>query len=135
MLVTGSGSPTCAMVYKLTERENSSGAMQAVAKKSVGKASVPGRKLAYRSYEYNLANAEHVISGTEEALAGFNPEPDWRDLLVTYVDHGSINKEYQGGQAVLKARDHRTKALDELPIGALSLMRGEPILPTTIETV
>ena len=41
MLVTGSGAPTCAMVYKLTERENSAGVMQPVAKKSKDKASVP----------------------------------------------------------------------------------------------
>ena len=65
MLVTGSGAPTCAMVYKLTERENSAGVMQPVAKKSKDKASVPGRKLAYRSYEYGLAETEHVISGSE----------------------------------------------------------------------
>ena len=52
MLVTGSGAPTCAMVYKLTERENSAGDMQPVAKKSKDKATVPGRKLAFRSYEY-----------------------------------------------------------------------------------
>ncbi len=43
MLVTGSGAPTCAMVYKLTERENSAGEMQPVAKKSKDKATVPGR--------------------------------------------------------------------------------------------
>lgn len=135
MLVTGSGAPTCAMVYKLTERQNSSGVMQAVAKKSVGKASVPGRKLAYRSYEYNLAEAEHIIAGEDEKLNDFKPPKDWRNLLVTYVDKGRINKKYQGGQAVLKARDHRAQVLEELPIGALSLMRGEPILPTIIQGV
>ena len=65
-LVTGSGAPTCAMVYKLTERENADGVMQPVAKKSKDKATVPGRKLAFRSYEYNLADCEHVISGSED---------------------------------------------------------------------
>ena len=49
MLVTGSGAPTCAMVYKLTERENADGIMEPVAKKSKDTATVPGRKLAYRS--------------------------------------------------------------------------------------
>ena len=39
-LVTGSGAPTCAMVYKLTERENADGVMQPVAKKSKDKATV-----------------------------------------------------------------------------------------------
>ena len=135
MLVTGSGAPTCAMVYKLTERENSDGVMQAVAKKSVGKASVPGRKLAYRSYHNGVADAEHVISGAEDALAAYTPEQDWRDLLVTYVDHGQGKPEFQGEQAVLDAREHRAKALKELPINALSLMKGEPVLPTLVRTI
>lgn len=135
MLVTGSGAPTCAMVYKLTERENSSGNMEAVAKKSVGKASVPGRKLAYRSYHNGVADAEHVISGAEEALAAYTPEQDWRDLLVTYVDNGQCMPGYQGGQAVLDAREHRAKALEELPINALSLMKGEPVLPTLVRSI
>lgn len=81
-LVTGSGAPTCAMVYKLTERENADGVMQPVAKKSKDKATVPGRKLAFRSYEYNLADCEHVISGAEDQLAAFRPEEGWKDLLV-----------------------------------------------------
>ncbi len=103
MLVTGSGAPTCAMVYKLTERENANGVMEPVAKKSKDKATVPGRKLAYRSYEYNLADCEHVISGSESKLADFHAPEGWKDLLVQYVDHGEINHEYQGHD------DHRTK--------------------------
>ena len=66
------------MVYKLTERENSAGDMQPVAKKSKDKATVPGRKLAFRSYEYSLADCEHVISGSEEQLAAYQPEEGWR---------------------------------------------------------
>ena len=135
MLVTGSGAPTCAMVYKLTERENSNGNMEAVAKKSAGKASVPGRKLAYRSYHNGVADAEHVISGAEKALAAYAPEQDWRDLLVTYVDHGQSMPGYQGRQAVMDAREHRAKSLEELPINALSLMKGEPVLPTLVESI
>ena len=84
MLVTGSGAPTCAMVYKLTERENSAGEMQPVAKKSKDKATVPGRKLAFRSYEYSLADCEHVISGSEDKLAAYQPEDGWKDLLGDY---------------------------------------------------
>ena len=82
-LVTGSGAPTCAMVYKLTERENADGVMQPVAKKSKDKATVPGRKLAFRSYEYNLADCEHVISGSEDQLAAFRPEEGWKDCWST----------------------------------------------------
>ncbi|KAB8288730.1 nicotinate phosphoribosyltransferase [Bifidobacterium ramosum] len=130
MLVTGSGAPTCAMVYKLTERENADGTMQPVAKKSKDKASIPGRKLAYRSYEYNLADCEHVISGSEDALAKYVPQDGWKDLLVDYVDHGEIDPQYQGHDAIMAAHEYRAQALAELPITAQSLMKGEPVIPT-----
>lgn len=129
-LVTGSGAPTCAMVYKLTERENADGVMQPVAKKSKDKATVPGHKLAFRSYEYNLADCEHVISGSEDQLAAFRPEEGWKDLLVDFVDHGQIDATWQGHDAIMAAHDYRAKALAELPITAQSLMRGEPVIPT-----
>ncbi|MBW3082767.1 nicotinate phosphoribosyltransferase [Bifidobacterium phasiani] len=129
-LVTGSGAPTCAMVYKLAEREGADGTMTPVAKKSKDKATVPGRKLAFRSYEYNLADCEHVIAGSEADLAAFRPEEGWKDLLVDFVDHGEIDSRYQGHDAIMAAHDYRAKALAELPITAQSLMRGEPVIPT-----
>ena len=126
------GRPTCAMVYKLTERENSAGEMQPVAKKSKDKATVPGRKLAFRSYEYSLADCEHVISGSEEQLAAYQPEEGWKDLLVGYVSNGEINSDYQGHEAIVNAHNYRAQALAELPIGAQSLMKGDPVIPTEI---
>lgn len=132
MLVTGSGAPTCAMVYKLTEREGADGVMAPVMKKSKDKATTPGRKLAYRSYEYNLAEAEHVISGSEDKLAGYTPEEGWKDLLVDYVDHGRIDSSWQGHDAIMRAHDYRAAALNELPITAQSLMKGDPVIPTEI---
>ncbi|MFT8357017.1 MAG: nicotinate phosphoribosyltransferase [Bifidobacterium aquikefiri] len=132
MLVTGSGAPTCGMVYKLTERENSAGIMQPVAKRSKNKGNVPGRKLAYRSYEYNLADCEHIISGSEDQLATYEPNDDWRNLLVDYVVNGEVNNEYQGNDAIITAQEHRAQALHELPITAQSLMKGDPAIPTEI---
>ena len=135
MLVTGSGAPTCAMVYKLTEREGADGTMVPVMKKSKDKATVPGRKLAFRSYEYALAEAEHVISGSEEKLAGFTPEPTWKNLLVDFVDHGHIDAQWQGHDAIMAAHDYHAKALSELPITAQSLMKGEPVIPTETQVL
>ena len=135
MLVTGSGAPTCAMVYKLTEREGTDGTMVPVMKKSKDKATVPGRKLAFRSYEYALAEAEHVISGSEEKLAGFTPEPTWKNLLVDFVDHGHIDAQWQGHDAIMAAHDYHAKALSELPITAQSLMKGEPVIPTETQVL
>src|SRR5690606_35508856 len=45
-VVTGSGAPTCGMVYKLVERENADGVMEPVVKASAAKASIGGRKSA-----------------------------------------------------------------------------------------
>ncbi len=47
-LVTGSGHPTCGFVYKLVAREDSTGALASVAKKSRDKMSLGGRKYALR---------------------------------------------------------------------------------------
>ncbi|PAU68089.1 nicotinate phosphoribosyltransferase [Bifidobacterium criceti] len=129
-LVTGSGAPTCAMVYKLTEREGGDGTMVPVAKKSTNKATVPGRKLAFRSYEYSLADCEHVISGSKAALDAFTPDEGWQDLLVDLVDHGQIDDQWRGHDAIINARAHHEEALNALPITAQSLMRGDPVIPT-----
>ena len=93
---------------------------------------VGGRKLAYRSYEYGLAETEHVISGSETQLAEYRPAEGWKDLLVDYVDHGDIDSRYQGHAAIADAHEYRAKALRELPITAQSLMKGEPVIPTEI---
>ena len=85
MLVTGSGAPTCAMVY-----------------------------------------------GSEEKLAAYQPEEGWKDLLVDYVTNGENHTEYQGHDAIVNAHNYRAKALAELPIGAQSLMKGDPVISTEV---
>lgn len=130
MLVTGSGAPTCAMVYKLTEREGADGVMTPVMKKSKDKATMPGRKLAFRSYEYGLAETEHVVSGSEDKLAAFQPGDGWKDLMVDLVDHGQVDERWIGHDAIMAAHEYRAKALDELPITAQSLMKGDPAIVT-----
>lgn len=134
-LVTGSGAPTCAMVYKLTERDNSAGQLEPVAKKSANKASVAGRKHAYRSYEYYLAEAEHVLCGSAEALESFTAPDNWEDLQVCLIDHGSIDGSHCDKDAIWKAQERRASSLANLPITALSLMQGDPAIPTLIEEV
>src|SRR5699024_11523372 len=47
-VVTGSGAPTCGMVYKLVLREGANGQMEPVQKASASKKSVGGRKSAAR---------------------------------------------------------------------------------------
>ena len=121
MLVTGSGAPTCAMVYKLTEREGADGTMVPVMKKSKDKATVPGRKLAFRSYEYSLAETEHVISGSEEKLAGYVADPAWKNLLVDFVNHGQIDGQWQGHDAIVAAHEYHATAF-----GRIAHRRAKP---------
>ncbi|HCH21368.1 MAG TPA: nicotinate phosphoribosyltransferase, partial [Bifidobacterium sp.] len=73
-----------------------------------------GRKLAFRSYEYSLADCEHIVSGSEEKLAAYRPEEGWKNLLVDYVTNGENHAEYQGHDAIVNAHDYRAQALAEL---------------------
>ena len=139
MLVTGSGHPTCAMVYKLTEREGADGKMHAVAKKSFGKSTDGWRKRALRSYQYGLAQGELVVCGPAQKLAAFEPSEaeygETKDLLITAVDHGNIDESLTTKEALLTARDYHSKALNELPVTALSLSAGDQAIPTEVITI
>ena len=80
-LVTGSGAPTASMVYKLVQREDESGRMQGVAKKSKDKTSVGGRKWAMRRLnESGVAQAE-VIGIGERPLDDGTDRPLMIDLV------------------------------------------------------
>jgi nicotinate phosphoribosyltransferase len=124
-LVTGSGHPTCSMVYKLVARAESAdpaAPLVPVAKKSSGgKTSVGGRKWAARRLDADgVAEAEVVGTGSVPA------ELADRQLLVELV---------KGGQVVAREfldveRDRHNAARGNLPLSATQLSRGEPVLPT-----
>lgn len=124
-LVTGSGHPTCSMVYKLVARADSAdpdAGLRPVAKKSMGgKSSVGGRKWAARRLDANGV-AEAEVVGTGEVP----PELADRQLLVELV---------RGGETVARepldaVRDRHKAARAGLPMSATQLSRGEPVLPT-----
>ncbi|AUH42809.1 nicotinate phosphoribosyltransferase [Streptomyces sp. CMB-StM0423] len=124
-LVTGSGHPTCSMVYKLVARAASDAPdapLVAVAKRSTGgKTSIGGRKWAARRLDaYGVAEAEVVGTGEVPAeLAG-------RELLVPLVRGGKV----VGREPMDDARARHVVARDGLPLSATQLSRGEPVLPT-----
>jgi nicotinate phosphoribosyltransferase len=124
-LVTGSGHPTCEFVYKLVARAESDrvGApMAAVAKKSVNKVSVGGRKYALRRFsEQGVAEAE--IVGVGEPPSG---DTNDRRLLVQLVDGGTV----VGEESLETARQRHLRARAELPPEALKMSRGEPVIET-----
>jgi nicotinate phosphoribosyltransferase len=121
-LVTGSGHPTCGFVYKLVARESSSGRLESVAKRSVDKVSVGGRKYALRRRSADgVAEAEVIGIG-----AAPEDDGDDRPLLVPLVRSGEV----VGREPLAAARDRHLAARGELPVVIQQMSRGEPVIPT-----
>jgi nicotinate phosphoribosyltransferase len=125
-LVTGSGVPTAALVYKLVARADdgsgSTGPLRPVAKRSVGKPGRGGRKWAARASEGGAAVAERVTDSPPGPEAG-------RALLRQLVRGGEI----VGREPLEAARSRHREALAELPAQAVRLSRGYPAIPTVFE--
>ena len=124
-LVTGSGHPTCGFVYKLVARADEHGEMVGVAKKSKDKISIGGRKYALRRLSRDgVAQAEVVGVG-----APAHDDGDDRPLLVQLVDAGEI----VGRETLESARERHQHSRSELPITAMQLSVGEPVIETIHE--
>lgn len=124
-LVTGSGHPTSGFVYKLVARQDESGNMIEVAKKSRDKISIGGRKYALRRRNPQGTATAEVIGVGRPA---FNDGDD-RPLLVPLVEQGRV----VGRESLESARERHRDAFAELPLAARSLARGEPIIETIFE--
>jgi nicotinate phosphoribosyltransferase len=124
-LVTGSGAPTAALVYKLVARSlDPSGELLPVAKRSVGKPGRGGRKWAVRERsEAGTAVTERVL------LAPPTPGPDDRVLLRELVRAGKV----VGREPLADARSRHEAAMLELPGYAHQLSRGYPAIPTVFD--
>ena len=132
-LVTGSGAPTAALVYKLVARSDTplgdsaaadDGSLRPVAKRSVGKPGRGGRKWAVR----HRTDAGEAL--TERiSLAPPDPGPADRVLLRELIREGKI----VGREPLSAARATHQAALAELPAYALQLSRGYPAIPTVFE--
>ena len=126
-LVTGSGAPTAALVYKLVARSASEAGdseLVPVAKRSVGKPGRGGRKWAVRHRDTDGTALSERIS-----LSPPDPGPRDRELLVPLVMAGEI----VGREDVTVARERHRATLAELPPYALQLSRGYPAIPTVFE--
>lgn len=121
-LVVGSGHPTSGFVYKLVAREGASGRLEPVAKRSVDKTSIGGRKFALRRRSAEgVAEAEVVGIGTAPVDDG-----DDRPLLVPLVRDGEV----VGREPLDAARERHRTARAELPVAARSMAKGDPVIPT-----
>ncbi len=125
-LVTGSGAPTAALVYKLVARADTeaAGPLRPVAKRSVGKPSRGGRKWAVRQ----LDGSGHA---TAELVTDYEPaDPaQGRPLLIPLVRGGDV----VGREPIAAARARHRGAISELPAYARQLSRGYPAIPTVFE--
>lgn len=128
-VVTGSGAPAAGMVYKLVARQGDDGAWVGVGKRSEDKASHPGEKVAVRRLEGGVAVEEAVLvtdhrATLDAAAAG------GRALQVPLVAGGEIDDRWLGHGGVELARERHAASVEELPVEAHRLARGEPAIPT-----
>ncbi len=133
-VVTGSGTPTAGMVYKLVARQGSDGGWVPVAKASTSKASIGGRKAAFRTRDNGVATSELiVVADGFETLPTADAHPEARPLQTLLVDHGQTDAAHLGAEGVTAARAHHLRVREELPVAALALSRADPALPTVYE--
>ncbi|WP_154793265.1 nicotinate phosphoribosyltransferase [Occultella kanbiaonis] len=133
-VVTGSGAPTCGMVYKLVLREGGTGRMEPVEKASSSKTSVGGRKSAARRLDAaGRASEELVVAG---AQGDWVPEDDdLRPLHVPLVRDGVVEASYTGAEGVRRAAARHAASRAELAPSARRLSKGDPAVPTTHVTI
>jgi nicotinate phosphoribosyltransferase len=124
-VVTGSGVPTAGFVYKLVAHRDENENWVSVSKRSTNKTNIGGRKQALRLIENGFATKELLAAGHEVAVG-----QNVRELLVPLVTDGKVATEYTGTSAVAAARETHTRAIQELPIQAHRLQRGDSALPT-----
>ncbi|HYJ48294.1 MAG TPA: nicotinate phosphoribosyltransferase [Microbacterium sp.] len=130
-VVTGSGTPTAGMVYKLVARQAADGSWVGVAKVSIDKASKGGRKAAFRTLERGVATSELIaVSDGFEQIDTPDEHPDARALHVALVVNGEADAAFVGSAGVEAARVHHALAREELPVQALALSRSDPAIPT-----
>ncbi|MEZ0448226.1 nicotinate phosphoribosyltransferase [Cellulomonas sp. ICMP 17802] len=131
-VVTGSGAPTCGMVYKLVAREGGDGVLAPVAKAARGKTSVGGRKAAARRLGADGRAAEEVlVTGADDAVRGWSAtDATLRPLHVPLVAGGVVDPRWVGADGVRHAAERHRASRDELPRGARRLSADEAAVPT-----
>lgn len=143
-VATGSGHPTCGMVYKLVEREDEHGNMVPVAKRAVGKKSLGGRKTVFRTFD-NSGNYDRefiILPGERVHLTRALGADNFEYLQDSFIlggrklpDYLLTDKETEK-IGILKnienARNRLKLELSKLPKSALSTLAGEPVLEAEV---
>ena len=146
-VVTGSGYPAAGMVYKLVSRQDSAGEWVSVAKRSLNKTSIGGRKHPVRELNAaGIATAEVIYVDAAAYSSSANSvrprsageqvateRTHQRELLVPLIVRGVADPQFLGADGTERARSHRAAAIAELPPEAFRLSRGRPVLATRYE--
>jgi nicotinate phosphoribosyltransferase len=126
-LATGSGHPTAGMVYKLVavaDGDEPGSPLRPVAKTSVGKVSLGGRKRAYRALDAEGRATREVVA---IGLAADTGHDLGRPLQVEVMRGGEVVHR----RTLAQVRDHHAAARAELPDHAHQIAHGEPALVAT----
>jgi nicotinate phosphoribosyltransferase len=129
-VVTGSGHPAAGMVYKLVARTDANDEWVSVAKRSLAKATVGGRKIPVRALRDGTAWEERIYVEESPADQLLSTRDDERPLHVTLMTDGVADPQFLGLEGTARARKHRALAIAELPPDAQRLSRGDPALRT-----
>ncbi|MDO4241253.1 MAG: nicotinate phosphoribosyltransferase [Microbacteriaceae bacterium] len=131
-VVTGSGSPTMGMVYKLVARQDGQGIWHDVAKNSSGKSNLGGKKTVQRRFEKGTAAAEVLVTEASKNASTATPAGDHENITVPLAIKGEPLPQYLGETGLLAARARHKESLKKMPRIAMSLRRGDPALPTEV---
>lgn len=130
-LVTGSGVPTAALVYKMVAKKVD-GKMVPVAKKSESKSTVGGMKVAGRRYDERGYASEEVlvVANTWEEGTAALEVAGARPLQIPLVQAGQVLAPRWEPEYTDPARQHHLNVRNELPYPGWRLSEGEPAIPT-----
>lgn len=123
-VATGSGHPTCGMVYKLVEREAADGTMVPVAKRASGKKSLGSRKTVRRVFEDGVLTEEILFNRTDgdpdPLFDGRNVAIEDPQILLYDGAEGFTHRESFGTM-----QERLQRQLARLPKDALSTVAGD----------
>lgn len=126
-VATGSGHPTASFVYKLVAIADTNGEMRPVAKTSAQKATIGGRKRAWRLFdESGYADEERITTpSTDHAAPDFDPT----ELLGRLLLHPlMVDGELVNNPSLDSIRTTHLSARNELQPSARELGPGAPAL-------
>lgn len=121
-VVTGSGHPTAEMVFKLVERESENGKMIPVEKKSSGKKSIGGLKIAFRTYDENNKISQDFFIQDDNTS---QMDRSWIPLQIVYADNCRFFTN-----TIEESRSYHKYALSTLDDEAKLISAGEAAFET-----